>query len=321
MIIDDAIILLAGKPYKPHRDKDGNWHVILTIIETGGQGGLDLWISERSKDGDWEPAKNLGSVINSPYSEETPFFTEDGKKIYFSSEGHATMGGYDIFFSELLPNGRWSEPENPGYPVSTSDDDLFFVPVNNGQKGYLSTILPDSVEGGWNIYTLRFVLPGEFALQSPEELNEPVEEEVLAEQAEPDEQVEAQEEVDAQEQEEQVEQEEQAEQEEQVEQTEETEPVPVEEEAHTAPAGNIIPEPDRAIYTIQIMALKRPVEVSYFKPLQGVNKYSGEDGFHRYVYGEYMSVEEALKKLPALTKMGYADAFIMRMQHYQRISE
>jgi outer membrane protein OmpA-like peptidoglycan-associated protein len=119
-----------------------------------GQGALDIWVSERSVGGDWGPAKNLGSKVNSFYSEDTPFITDDGKKLYFSSQGHATMGGYDIFISAWLPDGTWSFPENIGYPVSTSDDDLFYVPRRNGEWGYFSTIL-DTLSGNRNIYAVR----------------------------------------------------------------------------------------------------------------------------------------------------------------------
>jgi outer membrane protein OmpA-like peptidoglycan-associated protein len=125
-----------------------------TSDRPGGYGSLDVWVSERSPGGDWDPAKNMGSKINSFYSEETPFVTRDGHKLYFSSQGHATMGGYDIFVSSWLPDGTWSFPENIGYPVSTSDDDLFYVPRRNGQWGYFSTII-DTLSVNRNIYAVR----------------------------------------------------------------------------------------------------------------------------------------------------------------------
>jgi outer membrane protein OmpA-like peptidoglycan-associated protein len=125
-----------------------------TSDKPGGQGALDIWVSEKSPGGDWEPARNLGPEVNSFYSEETPFITKDGKKLFFSSQGHATMGGYDIFLSTWLPDGTWSFPENIGYPVSTSDDDLFYVPRRNGEWGYFSTIL-DTLSGKRDIYAVR----------------------------------------------------------------------------------------------------------------------------------------------------------------------
>jgi outer membrane protein OmpA-like peptidoglycan-associated protein len=127
--------------------------LLFTSDRPGGQGALDIWMSERSGDGDWGPAVNIGPKVNSFYNEETPFFTENGLKIFFSSQGHATMGGFDIFVSEKLPDATWSFPENLGYPISSSDDDLFYVPRRNGMRGYFSTI-HDSLDTGRNIYAL-----------------------------------------------------------------------------------------------------------------------------------------------------------------------
>jgi len=84
-------------------------------------GGLDIYKSERnSPSEEWGPAKNLGKVINTEYNEETPFLSEDGKTLYFSSYGHYNMGGYDIFYSTLLDNNKWAVPLNMGYPINTT---------------------------------------------------------------------------------------------------------------------------------------------------------------------------------------------------------
>jgi len=119
-----------------------------------GVGALDIYVSERVTGGDWQPPVNLGTKINSFYSEETPFITANSKKLFFSSQGHPTMGGYDIFSSTRLPDGTWSYPQNIGYPVSTTDDDLFFVPRNNGAAGFYSTII-DSLSEDRDIYALQ----------------------------------------------------------------------------------------------------------------------------------------------------------------------
>jgi len=137
--------------------------LLFTSDRPGGQGAQDIWMSVRSSTGDWLPPVNMGPRINSHYNEETPFFTENQRKIYFSSQGHATMGGYDIFVSERLPDALWSFPENLGYPVSTADDDLFYVPRSNGWKGYLATS-QDSLEGVLMIYALRFQPPEEMQI-------------------------------------------------------------------------------------------------------------------------------------------------------------
>ena len=127
--------------------------LFFTSDRPGGQGAMDIWVSETTTQGEWGPPKNLGPKINSHYNEETPFLTENSKKLYFSSQGHATMGGYDIFVAEKIPSDMWSFPQNAGYPISTADDDLFYVPRRNGQRGYYAIII-DSISSVRSIYTM-----------------------------------------------------------------------------------------------------------------------------------------------------------------------
>jgi tetratricopeptide (TPR) repeat protein len=120
-----------------------------------GYGGLDIYKSERKRGGDWGPAINLGPVVNTKYNEETPFISEDGKILFFSSLGHYNMGDYDIFYSSKLDNGQWSKPVNLGYPMNTTGDDLFFVPVKNGEFAYYSTYDATDSHGMADIYKLE----------------------------------------------------------------------------------------------------------------------------------------------------------------------
>ncbi|MCX7862861.1 MAG: OmpA family protein [Bacteroidales bacterium] len=99
----------------------------------------DIWMSIKDENGNWLPAKNLGSVINTPGNEKSPFIHSDSKTLYFSSDGHYGLGGYDIFYSKLLPNGKWSEPKNIGYPINTENDELGFIVSTNGKKAYFSS--------------------------------------------------------------------------------------------------------------------------------------------------------------------------------------
>jgi hypothetical protein len=108
-----------------------------TSNREGGQGNLDIYLSEKDATGDWGPAVNLGETINTQYNEDTPFITENDSVLYFCSEGHTTMGGYDIFKSRK--NGQaWEAPSNFGYPINSSDDDKFYQPWNNEQNGYFT---------------------------------------------------------------------------------------------------------------------------------------------------------------------------------------
>jgi hypothetical protein len=106
-------------------------------------GGLDIFVSERDSTGSWGVPVNAGAVINTPYNEETPFLANDGRTLFFSSRGHLNMGGYDIFRSDLDASGNWGPPVNLGYPVNTTDDDLFFTPVGDGSRGYTAKFDPD----------------------------------------------------------------------------------------------------------------------------------------------------------------------------------
>ncbi|HOF20129.1 MAG TPA: tetratricopeptide repeat protein [Bacteroidales bacterium] len=131
-----------------------NKKLFFTSNRKGGYGGLDIYVSDRDSTGDWGPAVNLGPVINTRFNEETPFLSRDGKTLFFSSSGHHNMGGYDIFYSSLLGNGEWSVPLNAGYPLNTTDDDLFFMPLNQGYEGYYSRTGPQGY-GGQDIYRVE----------------------------------------------------------------------------------------------------------------------------------------------------------------------
>ncbi len=137
-------------------------------------GGLDIFISERDSTGAWGPAKNIGPVINTEYNEDTPFLANNDRTLFFSSRGHHNMGGYDIFRSDLDEKGEWGAPVNIGYPVNTTDDDLFFMPVGKGNRGYLSRF---STEGHgrmdiltYDIYsdlnTRNFLITGRAAISN-----------------------------------------------------------------------------------------------------------------------------------------------------------
>ena len=109
-----------------------------TSNRKGGYGGLDIFVSQRDSTDDWGPASNLGPVINTPYNEDTPFLGKDDITLYFSSRGHFNIGGYDIFYTTFLDNNEWSVPLNIGYPLNTTDDDLFFDPSSDGYEAYFS---------------------------------------------------------------------------------------------------------------------------------------------------------------------------------------
>ncbi len=132
--------------------KDGQT-LYFTSNRKGGLGGLDIYKSEKDSLGQWGPPLNLGPNINTDYNEETPFISEDGKTLYFSSYGHFNIGGYDIFYSSLFENNEWSSPLNMGYPINTSDNDLFYQPVGDGYYAYYS-MFSESGFGEMDIFRL-----------------------------------------------------------------------------------------------------------------------------------------------------------------------
>ncbi len=104
---------------------------------SGGPGGLDIFTATRSSNGEWDHVTPLPGPVNTPFDEQSPLLSPDGKKLFFSSDGHATMGGFDIFVSRYA-NGTWGNPENAGYPLNTTDDDLYFAPLEDGYRGYFT---------------------------------------------------------------------------------------------------------------------------------------------------------------------------------------
>ena len=105
----------------------------------GSLGGFDIWKSVLDKNGEWGPAENLGDLVNTQYNEISPSLSHGGKLLYFSSEGHNTMGGYDIFYARLEKKTGAGNAVNVGYPLSTCDDDYYFQSVPLSRKGYYTS--------------------------------------------------------------------------------------------------------------------------------------------------------------------------------------
>ena len=125
----------------------------------GGHGGLDIYKIEKNEDGSWGYPVNLGPTINSAKDEDAPFIHPDQKTLFFTSNGHNTMGGKDIFKTTLMSDG-WNDPVNMGFPINTPADDNYFTLTADGSKGYLSSDRSGGF-GGQDIYT--FDMPEEEA--------------------------------------------------------------------------------------------------------------------------------------------------------------
>ncbi|MBS1653180.1 MAG: OmpA family protein [Bacteroidetes bacterium] len=132
-----------------------------------GLGNGDIYMCELDVKGNWGPSKNLGAVINTKYAEDGVYMHPDGKTMYFSSKGHNSMGGYDIFKS-IFENGKWSEPVNLGYPINGPDDDVYFVVAGSGNRGYFASAKKDGY-GDQDIYKITFLGPEKQPLLSTQD--------------------------------------------------------------------------------------------------------------------------------------------------------
>lgn len=118
---------------------DGRF-LYFTSDRKGGYGGLDIYVVKRLPNGEWSEAQNLGPKINSPLNEEGPYIHPDGVTLFYSSEGGKSMGGYDIFFTVIDNESRTcEEPTNIGYPINTTQNDVFYVPTPDGRRAYYAS--------------------------------------------------------------------------------------------------------------------------------------------------------------------------------------
>lgn len=115
----------------------------------------DIYYSQLDKDDKWTEAQKLPDNINTPFDEDGLFMFADGKTMYFSSKGHNSMGGYDIFKTTINEDGTFSDPVNMGYPLNTPNNDIYFVMEANNYIGYFTTVRDDSY-GFTDIYQVRF---------------------------------------------------------------------------------------------------------------------------------------------------------------------
>ncbi|MBN1950604.1 MAG: PD40 domain-containing protein [Bacteroidales bacterium] len=128
--------------------------LLISSDRKGGKGGYDIWIAEKDKNGEWGKLKNMGKQINTGLNEQIAYWCKDHNILFFSSEGHYTMGGYDIFYARQ--NGKkWKIPVNLGYPINNTRGNLFYSPgQENCREGYYS-IRTGEESGNADIYLIR----------------------------------------------------------------------------------------------------------------------------------------------------------------------
>jgi Tol biopolymer transport system component len=119
---------------------DGNTIYFVSDRKEGSFGGRDIWRSVRLPNGEWSLPTNLGPTINTAEDEDAPFIHPDGVTMFFSSKGHKNMGGFDVFRTTKISDGKWSEPENLRAPINTPDDDVYYAQSPDGKRGYFSSV-------------------------------------------------------------------------------------------------------------------------------------------------------------------------------------
>ncbi len=158
--------------------------LVFSSDKKNGFGGTDLWLIFKNSKNEWSKAINLGNNVNSKCDEITPFFSKDGKRLYFSSSGHHTVGAYDIFYCDINPklysdylhfsenddiSDYFSIPKNLGPPINTEYDELFpttFSDANdilyyasNQNKNMKSLV---ATEGGFDLFVCYKVKKSKF---------------------------------------------------------------------------------------------------------------------------------------------------------------
>ena len=115
--------------------------IFSTTVKGKDRGDLDLYQTFKDPEsGKWSKPAPFNLVINTEFDEDSPFLTADEKTLYFVSDGHGSIGGLDVYKSELNPNTlEWSEPENLGFPINSPDDEIHFKMNPDGKSGYFSS--------------------------------------------------------------------------------------------------------------------------------------------------------------------------------------
>jgi outer membrane protein OmpA-like peptidoglycan-associated protein/tetratricopeptide (TPR) repeat protein len=148
-------IMASSWVSQPAISCDGQ-QLFFASIRPGGVGGSDIYMCRKNSEGSWTEPKNLGTGVNTPQNEEGPFLSNDGRTLYFASEGHANLGDQDIFMSFWDEKAkRFTRAMNLGPPVNGPHRELGFHLTSDGKTGYVASNRPGGV-GDLDIY--RFEL-------------------------------------------------------------------------------------------------------------------------------------------------------------------
>ncbi len=116
---------------------DGMDIVYFTSDREGGSGGMDIWYFLRTQNGEFKGPKILTGPVNTSADEVTPFFDDSTKTLYFSSNGQAGFGGFDVFKTQEGSDLSWGDIVNVGSPINTGADDLYYSRSTDQTNGFM----------------------------------------------------------------------------------------------------------------------------------------------------------------------------------------
>ena len=138
----------TGWESQPTLSADGNT-LIFAKSSAGQREPSNLVVCTRLSTGGWSKPKPLPGLVNTPYTEESPFLHPDGKTLYFSSDGHPGLGGLDVFASRLQKDGTWGEPENLGPGINSFGKDNSLIVMPRGGIAMFATSREDNQLDFW----------------------------------------------------------------------------------------------------------------------------------------------------------------------------
>lgn len=133
--------------------KDGN-RIYFSSNKFSDVADLDIYYMDKTADGKWGRPQSIGNNINSDFDEDGIFITDDGNTLYFSSKGHNSTGGYDIFRSYWNGN-QWEKPANLGFPINSPSDDIYYTITPNKKFAVFSSFR----EGGLGMRDIYLAIP------------------------------------------------------------------------------------------------------------------------------------------------------------------
>jgi len=136
---------------QPSISSDGKT-LYFTSARKGGKGGMDIWKTTKNEKGLWTTPVDLGDSINTPKDDIAPFIHPDDQTLYFASNGHQGLGGFDIYYSRKDTSGIWGKPVNIGYPINTYADESFLIVNSKGDLAFYASDRPGG-KGGMDIYS------------------------------------------------------------------------------------------------------------------------------------------------------------------------